>query len=317
MRTLLCLGLAATLLPLSGAARAQEQACTAAIENIGQTTYTVDRGGYDPFGAAAQSEVITIRIAPGGPAASCRLALAVRSLQGVEGALREARNSRGEALVYRLSVDPSGQIPLFSSRVLDSRSLAPVPLTGGASPNSDAELYFAPVQNDPARGAIRSGDYRQDVQFELYDVTGAAPRLLDTVATQIVIPVVSVSEIRVSNIPVDFEGAAARTVLDFGELEAGEELSAFLTLRSTSPYRLEFLSQNGWMMTSELGGMVGYAMFFDGTETATAANSQVVKAPSWMTSADSHELRFRIRDFEIQPAGDYRDVVRVRMVPTQ
>lgn len=317
MRQTVCLIMFAAFVQLFSLAHAQETSCDARLENIGQTTYTVDRGGYDPFAPATQSEEITVRLSPGSVSGSCSLALAVRSSEGDEGSDRKARSAHGGILTYRISVDPNGQTPLFSSMVPDARSLAPIALRGEVSQTSDVEIYFAPVQTDPSQGAIRSGDYRQDVQFELYEISGTIPNLIDSVAAQIIIPVVLVSEIRVSNQPIDFESAASSTILDFGELEAGNEQSAYLSLRSTSPYHLEFMSQNAWAMTSELGGLVGYAMYLDGAQVATGSNSQIVKAPSWVASTGSHELRFQVRGFGVQPAGVYRDIIRIRMISAQ
>ena len=287
-----------------GAAAPAAAACNATVVGGSPEPVVV----YDPFAGIARSEDLSIRFVNLGETA-CTLAISVTS----ERPGNEREMSRGGAsLPYRIETLDGRELPNDANAVVGS-----VLLPGGRG----QQAAFVVRIKVPAGVIAPAGDYEDELTIRAFSVEGGRARLGREIEREVRTRIVSRAQVNIAGSSGSFQGSPfALEQIDFGTLQTGAIRNAFVQVRATAPVSITVSSRNaGALEHATLGASarVPYAASLDGRELTLAAGpTTIARRPSMTLDGESYPLTLRITGAVDQlPAGDYRDILTVNVVP--
>lgn len=278
-------------------------------------------GSYNPLSQENRSLNATIRVRNAGAACSASFSLTsatggVRlSGAGSETLNLEARNSAGlpiEVSIRQGSVDPGSLVATVAFAEHQEQAV-------------DLSFNLAPGQ------LVTAGRYHGDVSISIQQDDGAAQIQLPL---DIDVDVADAAEIRLSGAVaspsrgVAAGGQFAAPIIQLGDLASNQEINTLpvvLMIVSTSRYALRFESANHGRLQHIDGpaivtgdyGYIPYELLVDRIKAPleTPGGELLRPRPSGFFRTDLLPLAIRVGDTTGQPAGIYRDTVRIEVLP--
>jgi hypothetical protein len=259
--------------------------------------------GYDPFSEATLVEIFSVQVENLGEA-SCDLRLVFLNPDG-------QRQMVGGTfpLGYDLRHGLGGGSVLNESGLIQPSDGVTVTVPPRTARATTFQLIAPPNQ------FIASGSYADLIELQLQSAIGT---VLERRQLSVEADVLSRAELAVGG-TVNV-GPGRTEVVDFGELESGEQKQVVLLARSNDKYVLHLTSAHGGRLSRIKGdpSFVSYEAFLDSKAIAfTGSGAFVTTGPFNPTprAGQTKSLRFVIGDVTGRLAGDYADEIVITIRP--
>jgi len=259
---------------------------------------------YDPFEGVRGTATLEIEFVNKGDE-PCSLALAVgqaaggtRFLTNRDGRLSYAVKLAGADLPNDLAV-PAG--------------LFVVEAGAGKRKTLSLAIEIAEGQIAPA------GRYRDEITVRAYDVAARAFLGKDRTA-RLSAHVPSRAQVNIAGASGAFDKSFALPKIDFGEIVAGAERTAFVQIRATSAVTIDVESKNhGVLRHTQFGDKtkgVPYTLRLDGKQlNLRGGGASLDRDPPATLEGVSYPMIVRLGDTPPPMAGEYQDVVTISVCP--
>jgi spore coat protein U-like protein len=279
-------------------------ACNAVILGAGPAPLVQ----YDPFDGVSRTDDLTIRFVNVGEAA-CTIALSIAS----ERPGNERRMTSGTtAIPYRLETLDGRELPNDANAITGSLTLPAGRGQQGA---------FVVRIKLPAGVTGAAGLYEDALTIRAFSTDGGIESIGRELSRVSRARIVSRAQVNIAGASGAFGASPfALEQIDFGTLQTGAIRNAFVQVRATAPIGITISSRNaGSLEHAALGraAQVSYAAALDGQELSLAAGPTTVsRTPPMSLDGESYPLTLRLTgSVDDLPAGEYRDVLTINVVP--
>ncbi len=294
------LGLALALIALAVAQSAEADTCSVTLSRVTASPSL----SYDPFEGVRGAATVEVEFVNGG-SDPCTLALAVGQASGGQ---RFFTNHSGR-LAYAVKLAGSDLPNDLTSPV------GLVTVEGGNGKRTKLTLAI-----DVAEGQIApAGRYRDEITVRAYDLTARA-FLSKERNVQLAAEVRSRAQVNIAGASGPFDKSFALPKIDFGEIVAGAERTAFVQVRATSAVTIDVESKNhGVLRHTQFGDTVKgvpYTVRLDGKQlNLRGGGASLDRHPPITLEGASYPMVVRLGDAPPAMAGEYQDTITISVCP--
>lgn len=266
--------------------------------SVTSASFSIGPLAYDPFSLGSRTTDATLRVGLE-TVEGCRLEVALAD--GAGGPLRDFAVGAATISVQLSQPTPPSVDALDPTRIT----------TYVAAGERQAEVRWTfRVIGD---AVLSPGQYDTAVQALVVDRDDSEPR---RIASTYRIDVRARAQANIAGAAGGF-GGSTLSIVDFGEINAGEQQTVFLQLRANTGAVVQLSSRNGGMLINDAmpGTPIPYSATLDGVSLPPSVQATVPVDPPLTIDGVSLPLTLRVGAFTGALAGAYKDVITVEISP--